>query len=259
MQNTESLHIYFKDINKFPLLTKEQEEGLILRAQFGEEAAKDLLVLSNLRFVVTIAKKFVIPQVELEDLIQEGNMGLIKSIEKFNPNKNVKFLSYAVWWIKQAIYAYINEHSRTVRLSLNQIRDNNEYRKLKEEIVSQTSNEYAEPAGHSINEVSNLSLDEPIGDMNVLEVIPNNDVENPDRGLIAESLKSEITQMFSTLNDRESEILKLYYGIGIERALTLDEIGDRLGLTRERVRQIKEITLNRISLKPKYKALINYL
>lgn len=256
---SKTLDVYFKDINKYSLLTKEEEENLILKAQFGDKRARDLLAISNLRFVVTIARKYQVAQVELEDLIQEGNMGLMKSIDKFDPTKKVKFLSYAVWWIKQSIFSFLNEHSRTIRLSLNQIRDNNKYMKQKEALALSTESEYLEPDGCFYSELTPVYIDEEIDDMTLIEVIPNESAEEPDRSLIAQSLKAEIEDMLSSLQDRERQILELYYGIGCDRAFTLDEIGDKLKLTRERVRQIKELTLNRLSLKPKYKVLVRYL
>ena len=254
------LQTYFKEINKYPLLSKEEEEKLILRAQFGDQDAKNLLVISNLRFVVTIAKKFVISKILLEDLIQEGNIGLLKSIDKFDPSKKVKFLSYAVWWIKQSIYSYLNEHSRTIRLSLNQIRDNNKYTKERENLIVSTENEHASPSDDfNYNNTHTFSIDDTIEDMNLIEIMEDPNFESPDRSLIAESLYFEIQKMLESLNEREQEILMLYYGIGYDRAYTLDEIGERLELTRERVRQIKELTLNRLSLKPKFKDLVHYL
>ena len=259
MQNSAILQIYFKEINKYPLLTKGEEDDLILRAQFGETSAKDLLVMSNLRFVVTIARKLIVPQIELEDLIQEGNVGLIKSIEKFDPSRKVKFLSYAVWWIKQGMYSFINENSRTIRLALNQIRSNSAYKKKQDELIATTSDEYATPDDLGYLEHTHISLDELHGEMSIIEIIPNPNNEDPDRYLIAESLKKELDIMLGTLSEREVKILKLYYGIGFERAYTLDEVGDKMKLTRERVRQIKEITLNRLSLKPRFQALLRYL
>lgn len=256
---SKSISAYFKEINKFPLLTKEDEDTYILKAQFGDKKARDLLINSNLRFVVTVAKKFLVPNIEIEDLIQEGNIGLIKSIERFDPDKKVKFLSYAVWWIKQSIYAYLNEHSRTIRLSLNQIRDNNKYLKEKNSLVISSENENSQPDGLSFTELVPIYLDTPIDEMSLIEVIENTEAEKPDRQLIAESLKIEIADMLNSLEKREKEILALYYGIGHQRAYTLDEIGEHLSLTRERVRQIKELTLNRLGLKPKFKVLIRYL
>lgn len=258
MQST-ILQKYFKEINKYPLLTREEEKQHILRAQFGDQESKDLLVLSNLRFVVTIAKKFLIPQVTFEDLIQEGNIGLLKSIDKYDPSKKVKFLSYAVWWIKQGIYSFLNEHSRTIRLSLNQIRDNNRYMKEKNIAIAETKNEHAEPDNRNYKEIQSVYLNDTSRDLNLLEIIKNPEVEEPDRKLIVESLLLELNDMLKTLSDREKEILCLYYGINLERSFTLDEIGEKLNLTRERVRQIKELTLNRLSLKPKYKALVDHL
>lgn len=255
----KSIQTYFKEINKYPLLTKEEEDIYILKAQFGDSKARDVLINSNLRFVITVAKKFLIQQVELEDLIQEGNIGLIRSIEKFDPKKQVKFLSYAVWWIKQGIYAFLNEHSRTIRLSLNQIRDNNKYQKEKDILITVSETENVSPDGFNYTEHVPVFLDMPINEMSLIEVIKNEDAPSPDQQLIVESLKAEVTEMLNSLSDRECEILKLYYGIDYDRAYTLDEIGEKLKLTRERIRQIKELTLNRLSLKSRFKTLIRYL
>jgi RNA polymerase primary sigma factor len=255
----ENLQIYYKQISKYDLLTREEEDNLILRAKFGEEEAKNCLINSNLRFVVSVAKKFVVPNVELQDLIQEGNIGLIKSIDKFDPSRGVKFISYAVWWIKQSMYSFINENSRTVRLSLNQIRSNNAFKKMKQEF---------EDIGLGPDEIDKFDFYEHVqvslsreseGDIPLIETIANQNTYEPDRQLIAESLIKEMEELFRSLSEREVQILKYYYGIGLERAYTLDEVGEKLNLTRERVRQIKELTLNRISLKQKFKKLIRYL
>lgn len=255
----ENLQIYYKDINRYPLLTKEEEEDLIFRAKFGEEAAKSLLINSNLRFVVSIAKKFLVPNVEIDDLIQEGNIGLIRSIEKFDPSRKVKFLSYAVWWIKQAMYSYINENSRTIRLTLNQIRSNNAYKKMKNEL-EKLGIDSVNMEDFDFYEHTQISLHDDVdGEISILETISNENADEPDRQLIAESLKRELDSMFKTLPERDRQILKLYYGVDCDRAYALGEIGDMLSLTRERVRQIKEIALNRLSLKPKFSTLVRYL
>lgn len=254
-----TLQKYFKDVNKYPLLSKEEEELTLLKAKFGDEKAKQLLIVSNLRFVITIAKKFVLPNVSLEDLIQEGNIGLMKSIERYDSTKGVKFLSYAVWWIRQSIYFYLNENGRIVRLPLNKIRDNNKYTKEKDKIYSETGVDLIPDM--DFNEIIQVNLDDTLNDstFSALDVIQDTNSIEPDRELIISSLKEEIDYMLNSLEPREKEILKMYYGINYDRPKTLDEIGDILNLTRERIRQVKELTLNRLSLKPKFKNIIRYL
>lgn len=237
---SKSLNSYLKEINKYPILSKEEELELILKAQFGDKTAIDKLIVSNLRFVITIAKKFITQGVELEDLIQEGNLGLITSIKKFDPKQNVKFLSYAIWWIKQSLFSYLNMNSRLIRLPVHIINE-----KSSDQDILKLDTE-------------NCIISES-DDLNILDIIPNTNCNAPDHEIIQEALKYEIDEMLNCLNDKEQEIIKYYFGINKDRQYTLDEIGEKLNLTRERVRQIKELVLNRLSLKPKFKNLIEYL
>jgi len=255
-----TLQKYFKDVNKYPLLTKEQEEEAILKAKFGDLQARDLLVISNLRFVVSVAKKFIVPGVTIEDLIQEGNIGLLKSIDRFDPSKGVKFLSYAVWWIKQNIYHYLNENGRLIRLPLNRIRGNAKYIKEKDKLLVEYGYSSEPEDLEEYSELIQVNLDDKYDDsLSLLEAVEDTNSITPDFDIILESFKVEILDMLSMLEKREAEILKLYYGIGIDRPRTLDEIGEVFSLTRERIRQIKELTLNRVSLKPKFKDIIRLL
>ncbi len=270
-----SLANYLQDIQKVPLLTPDKEIELAERVKEGDEEALNLLVESNLRFVVSIAKEYQNRGLPLEDLINEGNIGLIKAAKKFDSTRGFRFISYAVWWVRQAIMEAIVNQSKMVRLPFNKVWDvfkvEKTFNELRNDLGRDPSlEEVAVALGISHSDLSSimrnfgrdLSLDEMIGDdidSTLMDFIPNDQSPQPDENLQVESLHVEINRVLNSLPTREGTILKLYFGIGEERPLTLSEIGDRLGLSRERVRQIKEMALIKLRRTTKGKALKQFL
>jgi len=270
-----SLANYLQDIQKVSLLTPKEEIELAERVKEGNEAALNRLVESNLRFVVSIAKEYQNRGLPLEDLINEGNIGLIKAAKKFDSTRGFRFISYAVWWVRQAIMEAIVNQSKMVRLPFNKVWDvfkvEKTFNELRNDLGRDPSlEEVAVALGISHSDLSSimrnfgrdLSLDEMIGDdidSTLMDFIPNDQSPQPDENLQMESLHVEINRVLNSLPTREGTILKLYFGIGEERPLTLSEIGDRLGLSRERVRQIKEMALIKLRRTTKGKALKQFL
>ena len=260
---TQSLDKYLHAISREPQLTADEEVELARRIKEGDSDALDTLVRSNLRFVVSVAKQYHNKGVELLDLISEGNLGLIKAAEKFDETRGFKFISYAVWWIRQAIQQAIPEQSRVVRLPQNRLGEISKVRKammdFEQEFLRQPSNdELAEMLGMSVEKVADalshnalsLSLDAPFGgeedDGCLLDVVSSSDAPKPDESLSRnESLAIEIKRVLSQLEEREREVLQKSFGIGCDE-MTLEEIAEEYNLTRERVRQIKEKAVRRL-------------
>ena len=276
-RESRSLDQYFSEIGKADLLTAKEEVELAIKIRNGDERAKDKLVLANLRFVISVAKMFQNQGLPLCDLINEGNIGLIKAAKRFDETRGFKFISYAVWWIRQGIMSAIADHSRVVRLPLNRVSDltqlNKAYRDLEQEYERKpTTEELSKIMGISANEVAyiiqisgrQLSMDTPIvnSDDNkatLMEVIPDEVYALPDKALMTDSLKSEVVNVLSVLDKREAEIIRLSFGIGEDHSATLEEIGAKFNLTKERIRQIKEKALRKLRTSKKSNNLINYL
>ncbi len=271
-----SLDKYLNDIGKIPMLTPEDEANLARRIREGDQDALDKLTKSNLRFVVSVAKQYQNQGLSLSDLINEGNVGLMKAARRFDETKGFKFISYAVWWIRQSILQAIVEYSRIVRLPLNKV---GSYNKVNEAFLSfvqeferePTHEELADLLAMTPKEVSNMlkgngrhvSVDAPLsgedGDSTMLDIISSDDGMSPDGGLMEQSLKEEVQQGLSILSPREVEVLSSYYGLNGQKSLTLEEIGELYGLTRERVRQIKERAIRRLRKSYNRNALKSYL
>ncbi len=257
-----SLDQYLKEISAYPLLDRAEEAELARRIREGDEEALDKLVRSNLRFVVSVAKKYQNQGVALDDLINEGNLGLIRAARKFDETKGIKFISYAVWWIRQAILQALAEQSRIVRVPLNRAgalhRIGRRSSILLQELGREpTVEEIADELDLSHEEVqrtlaisqSHLSLDAPITpgeDNRLLDYLPDQFSPGPDDETYDRALSTTIEEALGTLKEREARILRLYFGLDGQEAMTLEEIGSLLGITRERVRQIKEKALSRL-------------
>jgi RNA polymerase primary sigma factor len=258
-----ALDKYLNDIGKIAMLTADDEAELARRIRQGDDEALDKLTRANLRFVVSVAKQYQNQGLSLSDLINEGNVGLMKAAKRFDETKGFKFISYAVWWIRQSILQAIVEYSRIVRLPLNKVgsynKVNEAYLSFIQEFEREPSNEeLAELLEMSPKEVGNMlkgngrhiSVDAPLsgedGDSTMLDVIVDADDMGPDFKLMEQSLKDEVKQGLSILNIREVEVLSAYYGLEGQKPLTLEEIGELYGLTRERVRQIKERAIRRL-------------
>lgn len=268
---------YLTDIGKIPMLGPEDEARLAARIREGDQDALDQLTRGNLRFVVSVAKQYQNQGLSLSDLINEGNVGLMKAAKRFDETKGFKFISYAVWWIRQSILHAIVEYSRIVRLPLNKV---SSYNKVNEAYVSfvqeferePTNEELADLLSISPKEVTTMlkgnnrhvSVDAPLsgedGDSTMLDLISSSDGDlSPDGDLMEESLKEEVQQGLSILSPREMEVLSAYYGLNGHKALTLEEIGEMYDLTRERVRQIKERAIRRLRKSYNRNALKSYL
>lgn len=272
---SQSLDKYLQEIGKVELLTPEQEIELAVRMKKGDETAMEQLTKVNLRFVVSVAKQYQNQGLSLGDLINEGNLGLIKAARRFDETRGFKFISYAVWWIRQSILQALAEQSRIVRLPLNRVGALNKigkaYSSLRQEFEREPSaEEIAEALEMDVDEISStmkiygkqVSVDAPFsfGDENsLLDVIENVELPSPDNELISESLKTEINSVLSILPEREAEVIKLYFGLEGENSMTLEEIGDKFNLTRERVRQIKEKAIRRLRHNSKSNILKSYL
>ena len=273
-RESASLDKYLQEIGRKELITVDEEVELAQRIREGDQAALDKLVSANLRFVVSVAKQYQNQGLSLPDLIDEGNLGLIKAAQKFDETRGFKFISYAVWWIRQSILQALAEQSRIVRLPLNQVGSLNkigkELSKFEQEHERRPSaEELAERLDVPVEKISDtmkvsgrhVSVDAPFvdgEDNSLLDVIVNNDSPMADSELVLESLRAEIANALLTLSDRERKVIKAFYGIG-EPELTLEEIGTKFGLTRERVRQIKEKAIRRLRSNTKNKMLKAYL
>jgi RNA polymerase primary sigma factor len=260
-RDSVSLDKYLNDISKEPLLTAEEEVDLAVRAKNGDFQAIEKLIKSNLRFVVSVAKQYQNQGLSLNDLINEGNLGLIKAVKRFDVTKGFKFISYAVWWIRQSILQALAENSRIIRLPPNRIgtlsKVSRTYSELEQEFEREPSpEEIADVLEMNVEEIKEtfrifqkkISLDAPLlnDDNTYGETLKNDDSPSPDTELMRESLHKEIESAIKILNQREQEILKLIFGINRDKPLTLEEIGDKFNLTRERVRQIKEKALRKL-------------
>lgn len=256
---------YLQEIGQIPLLSPEEEVLLAQKIRNGDQRALHRLTRANLRFVVSVAKKYQGQGLSLADLINEGNYGLIKAAQRFDETRGFKFISYAVWWIRQAILQALAEQSRVVRLPLNRIGTISKIRKMSAKLAqiherSPNLEELASELGLDVEKIReamqhtgrHLSMDAPFNeddDNSLLDVLPHDDGTAPDDTLMVESLKIDIERALSMLHPREAEITRLYFGIGREHPLTLEEIGQRFNLTRERVRQIKEKALRKLRQK----------
>lgn len=265
---------YLQEIGKEELITVEEEVELAQRIKKGDQAALEKLTRANLRFVVSVAKQYQNQGLSLPDLINEGNLGLIKAAEKFDETRGFKFISYAVWWIRQSILQALAEQSRIVRLPLNQVgslnKINKAFSKFEQEHERKPSpEELADSLELPAEKVADtlrvsgrhISVDAPFvegEDNSLLDVLINNDSPNADRSLMMESLAKEIERALATLTERESDIIRMFFGIGCQE-MTLEEIGERFGLTRERVRQIKEKAIRRLRHTSRSKLLKTYL
>jgi RNA polymerase primary sigma factor len=274
-RESESLDRYLHEIGKEKLITPDDEVRLAKEIQKGSQRALEDLTKGNLRFVVSVAKQYQNQGLSLGDLINEGNLGLIKAAKRFDETRGFKFISYAVWWIRQSILQALAEQSRIVRLPLNRVGALNkigkELSKLEQEYERVPSaHELAESLEMTVGEVADtlkisgrhLSMDAPFAqgeDNRLLDVLENEEIPNPDFDLMGESLKVEIERALSKLTTREAEVIRLYFGIGREHSLTLEEIGERFDLTRERVRQIKEKALRKLRHHNRSAALRAYL
>ncbi len=273
-RESESLEKYLSEIGREELLSIEEEVELAQRIRKGDQKALERLTKANLRFVVSVAKQYQNQGLSLPDLINEGNLGLIKAAEKFDETRGFKFISYAVWWIRQSILQAIAEQSRIVRLPLNQVSSVNKINQMLNKFEQENERR---PSVMEISEETDLpedkvdeamlvntrhvSVDAPFveGEENsLLDVLINSDAPMADRQLVVESLRAEIGDMLKTLNERERRVIKAFYGIG-EPELTLEEIGHKYGLTRERVRQIKEKAIRRLRNNTQNKILKAYL
>lgn len=271
----QSIEKYLEEINKVDLLTPEEEIDLARRIKKNDREALQALVQANLRFVVSVAKDYQNQGLPLSDLINEGNLGLIKAAERFDETRGFKFISYAVWWIRQSILQAIAEHSRIVRLPLNRVGMLNKIGKVFNELEQSferepSTEEIANTLEMKDFEVSDalriskrhLSLDAPLQEDEksvLMDTVADNFQPLPDNELLGESLKEDIENTLKTLTEREAKIIRLYFGLGLERSLTLEEIGEEFELTRERVRQIKEKAINRLRHKSRSKSLRGYL
>ncbi|MCG8574733.1 MAG: RNA polymerase sigma factor RpoD/SigA [Flavobacteriales bacterium] len=275
-RESQSLDKYLQDIGKEELITAETEVELAKRIKQGDQQALEKLTKANLRFVVSVAKQYQNQGLTLPDLINEGNLGLIKAAQKFDETRGFKFISYAVWWIRQSILQALAEQARIVRLPLNQVGSLNKINKA----FSKLEQEYERPpSAEELAEVlevpedkikesmkvagRHVSMDAPLSSSEdggtLMDVMANGDSPKADKLLMAESLQKEIERSLSTLTDKEREIIRLFFGIGMNHGLTLEEIGSKFNLTRERVRQIKEKAIRRLRHTSRNKLLKAYL
>jgi RNA polymerase primary sigma factor len=274
-RETASLDKYLQEIGKVELITAEEEVELARRIRQGDQAALEKLTKANLRFVVSVSKQYQNQGLSLPDLINEGNLGLIKAAQRFDETRGFKFISYAVWWIRQSILQALAEQSRIVRLPLNKIgsinKINKAFSKLEQEFEREPSaEEIASLLELTENDVKesmknsgrHISMDAPLvqgEESNMYDVLRSNDSPSPEAGLINDSLRKEIDRALSTLTAREADVIKYYFGLNGEHAMTLEEIGEKFDLTRERVRQIKEKAIRRLKQTSRSKILKTYL
>jgi RNA polymerase primary sigma factor len=274
-RETASLDKYLQEIGRVDLITAEDEVKLAQRIKQGDQVALEKLAKANLRFVVSVSKQYQNQGLSLPDLINEGNLGLIKAAQRFDETRGFKFISYAVWWIRQSILQALAEQSRIVRLPLNKIgsinKINKAYAALEQDLNrAPNPEEIAEKLDISVNEVKeslknagrHVSMDAPLiqdEDTNMYDVIRENDTPTPETGLIYDSLRKEISRAISTLTPREADVIRLYFGLDGAHPMTLEEIGEKFDLTRERVRQIKEKAIRRLKHTSRSKILKTYL
>ena len=274
-RETASLDKYLQEIGKVDLITADEEVELAQRIKAGDQTALEKLTKANLRFVVSVAKQYQNQGLTLPDLINEGNLGLIKAAKRFDETRGCKFISYAVWWIRQSILQALAEQSRIVRLPLNKIGSINKINKMyafleQENERPPSAEEIAKKLDMTVNDVKesmknsgrHVSMDAPLiegEDSNLYDVLNSGESPNPDRKLLHESLRIEINRALETLTPREADVVKLYFGLGEHQPMTLEEIGETFDLTRERVRQIKEKAIRRLKHTSRSKILMTYL
>ena len=274
-RETASLDKYLQEIGKVDLITAEEEVELAQRIRAGDNRALEKLTKANLRFVVSVSKQYQNQGLTLPDLINEGNLGLIKAAKRFDETRGFKFISYAVWWIRQSILQALAEQSRIVRLPLNKIGSINKINKMYAYLEQSnqrppTPEEIAQELEMTISEVKeslknsgrHLSMDAPLvdgEDSNLYDVLKFGESPNPEKDLLVESLQTEIDRALETLTPREADVIRLYFGLGQQQPLTLEEIGETFELTRERVRQIKEKATRRLKHTSRRKILKTYL
>ena len=274
-RETASLDKYLQEIGKVDLITAEEEVELAQRIKKGDQFALEKLTKANLRFVVSVAKQYQNQGLTLPDLINEGNLGLIKAAQRFDETRGFKFISYAVWWIRQSILQALAEQSRIVRLPLNKIGSINKINKTYAFLEqaherAPSAEEIAKELDMTINDVKesmknsgrHVSMDAPLvegEDSNLYDVLRSGESPNPDKELLHESLRTEIERALETLTPREADVIRLYFGLGNQHPMTLEEIGETFDLTRERVRQIKEKAIRRLKHTSRSKILKTYL
>ena len=274
-RETASLDKYLQEIGKVDLITADEEVELAQRIKAGDQIALEKLTKANLRFVVSVAKQYQNQGLTLPDLINEGNLGLIKAAQRFDETRGFKFISYAVWWIRQSILQALAEQSRIVRLPLNKIGSINKINKTYAFLEQSperppSAEEIAKELDMTINDVKesmknsgrHVSMDAPLvegEDSNLYDVLRSGESPNPDRDLLHESLRTEIERALETLTPREADVIRLYFGLGNQHPMTLEEIGETFDLTRERVRQIKEKAIRRLKHTSRSKILKTYL
>ena len=274
-RETASLDKYLQEIGKVDLITAEMEVELAQRIKAGDQIALEKLTKANLRFVVSVAKQYQNQGLTLPDLINEGNLGLIKAAKRFDETRGFKFISYAVWWIRQSILQALAEQSRIVRLPLNKIGSINKINKTyaflekahervpsAEEIAKELDMTVSDVKESMKNSGRHVSMDAPLvegEDSNLYDVLRSGESPNPDRELMHESLRTEIERALETLTPREADVVRLYFGLGNQHPMTLEEIGETFDLTRERVRQIKEKSIRRLKHTSRSKILKTYL
>ena len=274
-RETASLDKYLQEIGKVDLITADEEVELAQLIKAGDQRALEKLTKANLRFVVSVAKQYQNQGLTLPDLINEGNLGLIKAAKRFDETRGFKFISYAVWWIRQSILQALAEQSRIVRLPLNKIGSINKINKMyafleQENERPPSPEEIAKKLDMTVNDVKesmknsgrHVSMDAPLiegEDSNLYDVLNSGESPNPDRLLLHESLRIEINRALETLTPREADVVKLYFGLGEHQPMTLEEIGETFDLTRERVRQIKEKAIRRLIHTSRSKILMTYL
>jgi len=275
-RESQSLEKYLQEIGKVELISPEEEVALAIKIKHGDQAALDKLTKANLRFVVSVAKQYQNQGLTLPDLINEGNLGLIKAAQRFDETRGFKFISYAVWWIRQSILQALAEQSRIVRLPLNKVglsnRISKAYSQLEQEFEREpTAEELATFLDIEIEEVTatlgsgirHVSMDQPLADgedSTLMDVMVNPNAISTDNELAFKaSLKTEIERSLSTLSERQKEVIRYFFGIGIDHALSLEDIGERFNLTRERVRQIKDKAITKLRTASRCKLLKTYL
>ncbi|PQJ75948.1 MULTISPECIES: sigma-70 family RNA polymerase sigma factor [Polaribacter] len=274
-RETASLDKYLQEIGKVDLITADEEVELAQLIKAGDQRSLEKLTKANLRFVVSVAKQYQNQGLTLPDLINEGNLGLIKAAKRFDETRGFKFISYAVWWIRQSILQALAEQSRIVRLPLNKIGSINKINKMyafleQENERPPSAEEIAKKLDMTVNDVKesmknsgrHVSMDAPLiegEDSNLYDVLNSGESPNPDKELIHESLRIEINRALETLTPREADVVKLYFGLGEHQPMTLEEIGETFDLTRERVRQIKEKAIRRLKHTSRSKILMTYL
>jgi RNA polymerase primary sigma factor len=274
-RESQSLDKYLQEIGKVDLLTPDEEVQLAQKIREGDQLSLERLTKANLRFVVSVAKQYQNQGLSLGDLINEGNLGLIKAAQRFDETRGFKFISYAVWWIRQSILQALAEQSRIVRLPLNRVGSLNKIAKTFSDLEQKFEREPSPEELAAVLEISaaevvdtlkisgrHVSMDAPFvqGEENsLLDVLENDGEDKPDSGLINDSLRKEVQRALSTLTQREADVITLYFGLNGEHAMTLEEIGEKFNLTRERVRQIKEKAIRRLRHTSRSKALKTYL